>query len=105
MASITIASDERGLYAQALAASVVDTVTLTASGRRSTARVEVSGDGTAAIYFTIDGSTPTVKGKKTYELPAAVAAREVTAHVEGDSDVVVKLISAGTPSYSVARIS
>lgn len=98
MASYTIAVSERGAYAKTLVASTVDTVTI----QRDTRSVEVTNlDGAAAIYFTVDGTTPTVAGASTYELPAVPSSREVPAPKVEDA-TVVKLISSGTPSYSVA---
>lgn len=62
-------------------------------------KVEVlNRDGTAEIYFTVDGTTPTVGGTGCYVLPAAIGAYSVEG-VRGS--VTVKLISAGTPAYSV----
>lgn len=79
-----------------LVAATVDTVTLS-----EFSVVEVlNRDGVAAIYFTTDGSTPTVAGDNTQVLPAAVGGVQVsTINISGTN--VVKLISAGTPSYSV----
>lgn len=81
--------------------------TLTAS---TVATVTVSGDyrtvdvwnltGTAAIYFTLDGSTPTVQGNDTFVVPAAVGSVRLLSPAV-DTALTVKLISSGTPSYSV----
>lgn len=106
MATSTVAADERGAYSKTLTASTVDTVTVTKRAGQAdySTRVEVTNlDGAAAIYFTVDGSAPTVGGAKTFELPAAVGSREISTDAVG-SDAVVKLISVGTPKYSVARV-
>jgi hypothetical protein len=94
----SLAVDEVGAHAITLSASTVDTVTIA----RDCDQVEVMSDGAAAIYFTVDGSTPTVAGKKAYALPAAVGARQVTVPTSGST--VVKLISSGTPTYSVTAL-
>jgi hypothetical protein len=99
MATYTLSAGQRGAYAKTLVASTVDTVDL--DGSAST--VEVVTDGTAAVYFTVDGTTPTVAGATTYEVPltGGYTAREVHGHPQIDA---VKLISAGTPKYSVTQL-
>jgi hypothetical protein len=102
MASYGVAATDHGTYAHPLAASAVDTVTFA----KDLVEVEVTSDGTAAIYFTVDGSTPTVGGQATYELPAQTGVKPVR-KVRGPAtspdthQTVVKLISAATPTYSV----
>ncbi|MFC3736526.1 hypothetical protein [Paractinoplanes deccanensis] len=56
--------------------------------------------GAAEVYFTTDGSTPTVGGDGCHVLPAVVSALEVYDGTPGPTSVV-KLISAGTPRVSV----
>jgi hypothetical protein len=54
--------------------------------------VEVTNvDGTAAVYFTTNGSTPAVETTGSYVVVAGV----------GDAVTIVKLISAGGPKVSV----
>lgn len=63
--------------------------------------VEIISDGTAAVYYSVDGSTPTVGGANCYMLPAGFVGIDVRrANVSVDS---VKLISTGTPTVSVQR--
>jgi hypothetical protein len=63
-------------------------------------RVEVCNrDGVAEIFFTVDGSTPSVGGDNTFLVPATVGALTVDANVDGP--VPIKLISVGTPKYTV----
>lgn len=96
MAAYPVAAGEHGAYAKTLAASVVDTVTFAYDADY----IEVWGDGTSAIYFTTDGSTPTVAGANTWELPVGVASSRAV-EVGTGGGTVVKVISAGTPKYSV----
>jgi hypothetical protein len=79
-----------------LTANTVDTVNFSHDPQK----VEVLSDGTAEIYVTVDGSDPTVGGASTYKLPARPCVR-VISHVSRIKPV--KLISSGTPTYSVSR--
>jgi hypothetical protein len=100
VAKFQIAKSEVGLYEETLAANAVDTVEFASN----LPKVEVSKDDGAAIYFTVDGGEPSVKGKGCYYLPAGFGSvREVLS--KPNQPTVVKLISAGTPTYSVAKVS
>lgn len=94
MASYTVASGERGVRNKQLVASTVDTVTFT----DDVGWVEVWSDGAASITFTVDGSTPVVDGNAGEWLPASGSVRRARAP---HGSAVVKLISSGTPKYSV----
>ena len=99
MASYSVADDEFGVRDKSLAASTVDTVTFA----RSCEVIEVLNvSGTAAIFFTFDGTVPTVSGAKCYRVPAAAGASRTVRTDTGGADTVVKLISSGTPSYDVS---
>lgn len=96
MASYTVAADEVGVQNKTLAVNTVDTVTFSAD----LDAVVVFSDGAGALFFTVDGSTPTVGGSKTHLLPAGVrSVRRVTVPTSGNT--AVKLISAAATSYSV----
>ncbi len=83
-----------------LAAATVDTVTLSADY----AEVEVvNRTGDAEIFFTVDGATPAVAGNDTHVLPAAIGGVTVNPNADG-GNTVVKLISAGTPKYTVRGV-
>lgn len=98
MAAHTVAAGQIGVYEVTLTAATVDTVTFD----DDVDTVEVlSHDGAAAVYFTVDGSTPTVAGKGCWMLPAAASSATVDVGTAGDT--VVKLISAGTPKVSISR--
>lgn len=75
-----------------LSAATVATVTFTGSGNT----VRVRNRGTAGdIYFTVDGSTPVSAADDTYFCGPG---ENVVVSTQGK---VVKLISSGTPDYSV----
>ncbi len=83
-----------------LSAGVVDTVTLDADY----SRVEVvNRNGAAEIYFTVsvDGANPTVGGDNTHVLVAAINGMTVNANAATGNPTTVRLISSGTPTYTV----
>lgn len=96
-----------------LVAATVTTVTLTlaepvgdllsfatpAKGKVGVASVS----GASRVYFTTDGSTPTVGGANCYVLPAALCELVVADETAGGT-AVVKLISSGTPDVSVRGV-
>ena len=112
MASYTVPNGHIGAYDKELTAETVDTVTFeigvsTASPGWADVpkEIEVYGDGSASIFFTTDGTTPTVGGTNCHWVPAG-GASSLVVDVRDDNPVdavVVKVISAGTPVYSVAR--
>ncbi|MDH2424766.1 hypothetical protein [Sphaerisporangium sp. TRM90804] len=82
-----------------LQADVVATITLDRDARK----VNVCNvTGTAAVWFTLDGSTPEVEGNGSWVLPAVVSAIDLEPSTAGPT--VVKLISEGTPTVSVGAI-
>lgn len=100
MPSYTVAADEHGVYAKQLTATTIDTVTFS----KDLNRVEIVSDGSAAVYVTVDASVPAVAGQATFEMPAGgMTVRELLVPTAGNT--VVKLISTGTPKYSVAEAS
>lgn len=100
MADYDVASTEIGAHAKTLVADTADTVTFA----NFNSEVEVYSDGAAVLYFTTDGSTPTVGGAGTHFMPASASSRIVRAAEQSDGTTVVKLISAGTPLYSVSKV-
>lgn len=95
MATYAVAEDTIAVHDKTLVASTVDTVTF----HDTPQSVEVLTDGTAAIYVTVDGTAPTVGGANTLKLPAVISARTIK---HGNRGQPVKLISSGTPTYSVS---
>lgn len=96
MASYLIGEDKLAVHDKTLVASTVDTVTFFDAPRE----VEILSDGAAKIYVTTNGVTPTVGGDVTRILPASPCARTIRM----ESGKAVKLISVGTPTYSVTRV-
>lgn len=98
MAEYTVKKDAIGAHAKQLSAAAVDTVVF----EDDLDFVEIVSDGAAAIYVTVDRPAPTVGGSEAYFLPAAPCARTLSAR-SGGGGTAVRLISAGTPTYSVAK--
>lgn len=96
MAVYNVGTGKVGVHDKTLAANVVDAVNFA----DDPGEVEIVSDGAAKLYVTVDGTAPTVSGDATYLLPAVPCSR-VIAH-PGDPRAV-KLISVGTPVYSVMR--
>lgn len=83
-----------------LTATVVATQTIATSNADEVIVHFVSGTG--PIYFTVDGSTPSVGGDDTYIVHSNVPARAV--RIDTADSVTVKLISATNDGYSVEVI-
>ena len=58
----------------------------------------VNVNGAAAVYFTTDGTTPTIGGDGSHVLPAAICGVVVKSAI---TPIVVKLISSGALEVSV----
>lgn len=55
----------------------------------------VNRDGSDAIWFTIDGSTPTEAGDGVHVLPAQISAKRVLSRDSSDPTVVKLLVASG----------
>lgn len=99
MAAYSVSAAQVGAHAKTLVANTVDTVTFA----DDVARIEVVSDGAAELYFTVDKPAPAVGDPAAFYMPAVPGVREVEAPQGGET--VVRLISAGTPKYSIARAS
>ncbi|MEU9498236.1 hypothetical protein [Streptomyces sp. NPDC048196] len=98
MATHTVASGEVGAHALTLTANTIETVAF--EGGLGTVTV-LSHDGASPVYFTTDGTTPTVAGSHCWCVPAAIGAVTVPVSTYGPNSI--KAISAGTPTISVQR--
>jgi hypothetical protein len=84
---------------QTLVANTADTITF--SGDVDVIRV--ISDGASDINLRLDGSAATVGGKFSYRLPAgAIGSLDIP--VPG-TNKVFSVISAGTPKYSIEKVS
>lgn len=98
MANVTVAVGEVSSGEVALTASTVSTVTFT----ENIGSVSLINADTTIVWFTVDGTTPTVGGRGSWPLPAgAVIENKSTVNSSGTD--VVKLISSGTPTVIVTR--
>lgn len=98
--STYITRQERAIHNIALVANTVTVI----SFEDDVATVEiVNMTGTAPVYITLDEETdPTVAGKNTWLLPAAICS--IRLDPTRDIPTLVKLISPGTPTVSVSRV-
>ncbi len=81
-----------------LTAGTVDTVTFPVD----LDRVEIANRGTAEIYFTLEGQTPTVGGDDCY---VVTAGGSLQVEPRTNQGTVVKLISSAATAYSVTAAS
>lgn len=97
MATHAVADGEVGAWEKSLTAATVDTVNF--DDDRDEVRV-TNVSGTAAIYYRLDGTAPVVGAAACFWLPAVAGATR-SHKVQSGANTQVKLISSGTPSYSV----
>lgn len=99
MATVTVADGgEVAAHEIHLTASTVETVVFQGGLGKVTV---INLDGTGTLYFTTDGTTPTVAGAHCYVMPAVIGA--LTVPVASNGPNTVKVISSGTPTVSVQR--
>lgn len=97
MATHTLAAGVIGAFEKTLVADTEDIVNFPVD--LDQVRV-MNIDGAESLYFTVTGVEPTVGGAHTYWLPAVAGATR-TVDVPTAAATQVRLISAGTPTYSV----
>jgi hypothetical protein len=100
MASATIAAGQIAHHSAAMVAATLDTITFT--GDRPRLKLTFTS-GTTPIFFTTDNSAPTVGGTASRVL-APVVGQEVFVEPPTAGDAIVKLISSGTPTYSIEQV-
>lgn len=98
MAAYTVPAGHVGVHEKQLVADTVDTVTFTGV---DLPEVEVLTDGSADVYVAFGSVTPTVAGTDCWRVPAGSVSAVIAPRTSGDT--IVKLISAGAPTYSVGR--
>ncbi len=100
MPDVTVATGKVAAHGIVLVANQISTVTF-ADNIES---VDIISDGTAAVFYTIDGSDPTIAGQHCYPIPAGVLSVD-NRHTLNSSSTQdrVKLISAGTPTVTIVR--
>lgn len=98
MADFTVTSAQIGKYEIALTANVARSVEF----RRDLSVVEVTAlSAEQSVYFTVDGSAPTVAGSNCYALLPGTNAMQVEVATNGNT--LVRLISAGAATVNVSR--
>lgn len=98
VASYTVPEGHVGIHAKTLTANTQDTVTFTGV---DLPEIEILSNGEADIYVRIGSGPATVAGTDCYRVMAAMGATSLPVDTSGDT--VIKLISSGTPMYSVER--
>jgi hypothetical protein len=103
MAAYVVNLGEIGAYEKTLVAATPDTVIFS---RFLDSGVEITSDGSAAIYVTLDGTTASVAGGKMLLIPAGTGpvVRRFRFGDRREKGSVVGLVSSGTPKYSVAEV-
>lgn len=97
MASYSVAASEH----KTLSASTVDTATFSTDKGAVMVEMRVPASGSTGIYFTTNGSTPTVGGSDTFWVPPSIGAFKIVPSLGSD---VVKLISSTADAYSVLNV-
>lgn len=100
VADYTVPAEHVGVHAKTLIANTQDTVTFTGADLDE---VEILSNGAADIYVHFGAGNATVAGTDCWRVLPAMGSTVLPVHTSGDT--VVKLISSGTPSYSVERTS
>lgn len=97
MTDYTVAAGKVARHGINMTAAQADTVTFA----DNIGSVDVMSDGTANVYYTVDGSTPTVGGSNCYRLPSGMPGID-TRDTRNDAGIdVVKLIADGATVVSV----
>lgn len=100
MASHVVPDGHVGVYNKTLVAAAIDTVTFTST---DVSEVAIATDGTEDIFVKFGGGAPTVEGTDCFLVPSVAGVTRFAPRTS--SATVVKLISSGTPVYSVSKVS
>lgn len=99
VADYTVPAGHVGVHAKTLVGGTVDTVTFTGE---DLSEVEVLTDGSDDIYVSFGAmAEPAIGSSDCWRVPALPGSSVLP--VRTSNDTVVKLISAGTPTYSISR--
>lgn len=98
MANFDVQTSEIGVHLKKLVAGQIDQVTFLG---RDLTEVEIITDGAADIFVRFGGQDPAVGSGSCWRVPPAMGSTVIP--VNTSKDTVVRLISAGTPVYSVSR--
>lgn len=98
VADYTVPKGHVGIHAKTLIANQQDTVTFTGV---DLPEIEILSNGAADIYVHMGAGPAAVAATDCWRVLPAMGATVLPVHTSGDT--VVKLISSGTPSYSVSR--
>lgn len=98
MAEHRITGNDVALHGLTVGASQVETVIFDTN----IGTVDIISDGRAAIYYTINGQPPTIKGGNTFVLPAGATAIDTRPAPSGVGQFdTVRLISDGEATVSI----
>lgn len=100
MTSYEVPSGDVGVHLKKLTPNQVDQVTFIG---RDLTEVEIMTDGAADIFVRFGGQDPIIGAGSCWRVPAGMGSSVIP--VSTSKDTVVRLISAGTPVYSVSRTS
>ncbi len=103
MAEFEVKDGDISVHDKTFTANTVDSIAFN-TPLKDAEVIRIISDGAAKIYGTLDGSTPTIGGAKTFIIPAVPSVLEEQIGSRFSSaPTVVKLISQGTPTYSITR--
>jgi hypothetical protein len=101
VATVNLTAGDMASGPTALVANTVDTINFSLF----TPYIEVSTDGSATMAVTVDGTTPAVGGPRSYPIPASMSQRTIRLGPALGRNPSVKLISGGTPTYTVTAVT
>lgn len=102
MAEYKVATTEIGAHKKKLGAETVDTIVF----ERAVAAVRIWTDASDWIYYTTDSSVPVVGANDCHAIPPVSMLDIVDFRDAGPASTrVIKLISAGTPTYDCSEVT